>query len=97
MFGAGMYASTCSYVPATTRMYEEPSPQSSVSSVKELHGGGAYAKGKGREFAAWLKMHYPSALFMNFERAEGSRQDLTFDGAVPIFVNRKSSSSSYAA
>ena len=33
MFGAGMYASTCSYVPASTRMYEEPSPQSSVSSV----------------------------------------------------------------
>ena len=26
---------------------------------------------------------------MPFERADGSRQDLAFDGAVPIFVNRQ--------
>ena len=59
------------------------------SVYKELHGGGAYAKGKGREFMAWLKKNYPTAQFMPFERAAGSRQDLAFDGAVPIFVNRK--------
>ena len=56
---------------------------------KELHGGGAYAKGKGREFMAWVKKNYPATQFMPFERAEGSRQDLAFDGAVPLFVNRK--------
>ena len=56
---------------------------------KELHGGGAYAKGKGREFTAWVKKHFPSAPFMPFERADGSRQDIAFDGAAPIFFNRK--------
>ena len=56
---------------------------------KELHAGGEYAKGKGREFSAWLKKHHPSALFLPFERAHGSRQDLAFDGAVPIFMNRR--------
>jgi hypothetical protein len=58
------------------------------SVYKELHGGGAYAKGKGREFTAWVKKHYPSSIWMPLERAEGSRQDLAFDGAVPIFIMR---------
>jgi hypothetical protein len=56
---------------------------------KELHAGGEYAKGKGREFEAWRKQTYPSAMWMPIERAHGSRQDLAFDGAVPIFMNRK--------
>ena len=55
---------------------------------KELHSGGEYAKGKGREFLAWLKKHYPSAMWLPFERALGSRMDLGFDGCVPIFFNR---------
>ena len=55
---------------------------------KELHAGGEYAKGKGREFLAWLKKHYPSAMWLPFERALGSRMDLSFDGCVPIFWNR---------
>ena len=55
---------------------------------KELHGGGAYAKGKGREFVAWVKKHYTAAIWMPLERAEGSRQDLVFDGSVPIFIMR---------
>jgi hypothetical protein len=56
---------------------------------KELHAGGEYAKGKGREFEAWRIKSYPSAMWMPIERAHGSRQDLAFDGAVPIFMNRK--------
>ena len=56
---------------------------------KEFHAGGEYAKGKQREFHAWLKVHHPSTMHMHFERASGARQDIAFDGAVPIFVNRK--------
>ena len=56
---------------------------------KELHEGGEYAKGKGREFWAWVRKHHPSAALMPFACANGSRQDIAFDGAVPIFVNRK--------
>ena len=55
---------------------------------KELHGGGAYAKGKGREFTGWVKKHFPAAIWMPLERAEGGRQDLVFDGSVPIFIMR---------
>ena len=32
---------------------------------------------------------YPTLMTMPFERANGSRQDIAFDGAVPIFVMRK--------
>ena len=59
------------------------------SIYKELHGGGAYAKGKGREFVAWVKKHYPAAIWMPLERAAGARQDLIFDGSVPIFIMRQ--------
>ena len=55
----------------------------------ELHGSGKYAKGKGREFTAWLEKHYGADFYMGFERAEGSRQDIAFDGAVAIFMMRK--------
>ena len=56
---------------------------------KEFHAGGAYAKGKQREFLAWAKKTFPASMFMAFERAAGNRQDLAFEGAVPILVNRK--------
>ena len=56
---------------------------------KELHAGGEYAKGKGREFWAWVEKHHPSAMVLPFECTNGSRQDISFDGAVPIFANRK--------
>ena len=29
---------------------------------KELHGGGEYAKGKGREFEAWRKLNHTAML-----------------------------------
>ena len=54
----------------------------------EFHAGGEYAKGKQREFEAWRKKKYPAAMWLPFERAAGSRQDLAFDGALPIFLNR---------
>ena len=58
------------------------------AAFKELHGGGEYAKGKGREFEAWRKKNYPGTMFMPFEKSGSSRMDLAFDGAVPLFVNR---------
>ena len=55
---------------------------------KALHAGGEYAKGWGREFTAWLKKNHPTAFVPAFECAKGARQDISFNGAVPIFVNR---------
>ena len=34
------------------------------AAYKELHPGGAYAKGKGREFLAWSKEHFPKEMWM---------------------------------
>ena len=45
--------------------------------------------GRGRTFKAYRQEHHASSLFMPFARALGSRQDLDFDGAVPVFVNRE--------
>ena len=56
---------------------------------KELHPSGEYAKGKGREFEAWRKQNYPSTMWIPIEHAVGSRQEMAFDGAVPIFANRR--------
>lgn len=50
--------------------------------------GGEYAKGKGVEFEDWRAKNKGEALFLRLERAEGGRQDLAFDGALPLFVNR---------
>ena len=43
------------------------------AAYKEFHHGNAYYKGKGREFAVWLKEHHPAAFAVHFERAEGGR------------------------
>ena len=37
---------------------------------------------------AWRLEMFPTAYYLRLERAGGSRQDLSFDGAVPIFANR---------
>ena len=58
------------------------------SAYKEFHHGNAYYKGKGREFWVWLKQNYPKAFTVHFERAEGGRQDLDYDAAVPLYVMR---------
>ena len=56
------------------------------AAFKQFHHGGEYAKGRGREFESWRKTR--ALMFLPFERAAGSRQDLAFDGCVPLFVNR---------
>ena len=56
---------------------------------KELHPSGQYAKGKGAEFEAWRKRYHPSVMWLPFEHAGNARQDIAFDGAEPLFVNRK--------
>ena len=57
---------------------------------KEMNpGGDYYYKGKGKEFEDWRLKNFPSSMWMRLERAGGGRQDLAFDGALPIFVDRK--------
>jgi hypothetical protein len=58
------------------------------SSFKQFHKGGEYCKGRGRESEAWRKSNKKDALYLPFERAVGNRQDLKFDGCVPLFWNR---------
>lgn len=41
---------------------------------KEFHEGGLYYKGKGADFASWLREEYPKSFYMHLERAEGGRQ-----------------------
>ena len=55
---------------------------------KHLHHIGEYAKGRGREFGVNAKQNASEALFVAFQRALGNRQDLKFDGCVPILLNR---------
>ena len=47
-----------------------------------------YYKGKGREFWVWLKRTHPKVFAIHFERAEGGRQDLDYDAAVPLYIMR---------
>ena len=55
---------------------------------KELHPSGEYAKGKGIEFEAWRKATHSCAMWVPVACASGSRQDIDFDGCVPIYANR---------
>lgn len=55
---------------------------------KEMHPTGEYYKGKGKEFEALRVQHHAGAMWLNLENAHGGRQDLNFDGMLPIFVNR---------
>ena len=71
--------------------YERVEPEGGCvirSAFKQFSPGGEYAKGRGREFRAYRMKHHASALFVDFERSLGSRQDLKFDGCVPLFLNR---------
>ena len=58
------------------------------AAYKEFHHGNKYYKGKGREFWVWMKANYPTAFSIHFERAEGGRQDLDYDAAVPLYIMR---------
>ena len=55
---------------------------------KEFHQGGEYAKGKGRDYHAWLEDNYPDIFYINEARAQGGRQDLDYEAAVAIYINR---------
>lgn len=59
------------------------------ASFKEFHHMCRYYKGKGRSFNVWLIDTYPDAFCIHLERADGGRQDLDFDAAVPIYIMRK--------
>ena len=50
------------------------SPRLRVVDSQEFHHGGRYYKGKGKEFAKWLRDNYPKVFVMHLERAEGGRQ-----------------------
>ena len=54
---------------------------------KEMHPGQEYAKGKGREFLAWLKKNHAGEMYMPIFNAKGTRQDAVLDGSLPIFAN----------
>ena len=55
---------------------------------KEFHHGCAWYKGKGREFRVDLFTNHPKAFCPHFECAEGGRQDLDFDAAIPLYIMR---------
>ena len=59
------------------------------AAYKEFHCSNAYYKGKGREFWAWMRENHPKVFAPHFERAEGGRQDLDYDAAIPLYVMRK--------
>ena len=55
---------------------------------QEFHHCNKYYKGKGREFWVWLAENHPEAFVVHFERADGGRQDLDYDAAIPMYVMR---------
>ena len=60
------------------------------AACKELHPDGEYAKGKGRESEATRKRNHPSDLWLPiFNGVGNSRMDAVFDGAVPLYMNRR--------
>lgn len=59
------------------------------ASFKEFHHSCRYYKGKGRSFTVWLRQTYPTDFAIHLERADGGRQDLDYDAAVPLYVDRK--------
>ena len=58
------------------------------AAYREFHHGNRYYKSKGREFWVWLRETYPKVFAIHFERAEGGRQDLDYDSAVPLYIMR---------
>ena len=60
-----------------------------IASFKELHPGGQYAKGKGREAKAWREKMHSSAMWVPVYNASGNRQDAAFDGSMSLYMNWK--------
>lgn len=59
------------------------------ASFKEFHHSCRYYKGQGRSYSVWLRETHPTDFTIHLERADGGRQDLDYDAAVPLYVNRK--------
>eukprot|EP00966_Prymnesium_polylepis_P144128 3327339-Prymnesium_polylepis.1 len=65
-----------------------PPPVPSRAASQEFHHRGRYYKGKGKQFQKWMRDNYPSVFVMHLERADGGRQDLEYDAAVPMYIMR---------
>ena len=59
------------------------------STYKEFHHGCRYYKGKGKPYDLWLRETHPKAFVVHLERADGGRQDLDYDAAIPMYIDRK--------
>jgi hypothetical protein len=55
---------------------------------KHFHHIGEYHHGRGREYKVWHVNNYPSRLLPTFERSCGNRQNLKFDGCIPLLLHR---------
>eukprot|EP00966_Prymnesium_polylepis_P234411 5422510-Prymnesium_polylepis.2 len=53
-----------------------------------FHAGGRYYKGHSADFESWMLEHYPDVFYIHVERADGGRQDLPYDAALPIYIGR---------
>ena len=59
------------------------------ATYKEFHHGCRYYKGKQKDYETWLRQTHPAAYVAPIERADGGRQDLDYDAAYPIYINRR--------
>lgn len=59
------------------------------AAFKEFHHSCRYYKGQGRAFNVWLRDTYPTDFSLHLERADGGRQDLDYDAAVPLYIDRR--------
>lgn len=59
------------------------------AAFKEFHHSHRYYKGQGRSYTFWLQETHGAAFSIHLERADGGRQDLDYDAAVPLYINRK--------
>lgn len=55
---------------------------------KEFSLSANYPKGHGDLFREWIQRVHPKALLFHVIRTQGSRQDLAFDGARALYMNR---------
>lgn len=58
------------------------------AAFKEFHHSCRYYKGQGRSFNVWLRETHPTGFCIHLERADGGRQDLDYDAALPLYVDR---------
>ena len=54
---------------------------------KQFSRDGAYAKGDGLDFGAWLVTDRPKACYLPVQRHTGGRQDLVVEGAISVYMN----------